>query len=924
MVDRYGSQVELEGLPVAPSSSSSSPQSSVSLSSSSTNVRPAPPSVSPAVAVSTEDEGESDDSDVPEPPPKPTRLSQSQSNVGGGNGDAGNLSSSPDQLVITERVPKLQLTSNQTSRSTSKSPRYASDPMKKTTIPDRNSGKRDSVSSIGGDAKPPEEEKKSLSKATGAFMSNVFRRTQSSMNVEEASSPSGDSEPPGDPSMFSSNQMDYDGVNIRSHSLMDAAESLKWRRQAVEGGHTITLTPINVTTVNKTNYYLVRVEGPDTSWVVPRTYEQFRDFRQNLLFEFPTSKVEAPPSKLFKGNVKEKTVGDRLAWLQGFLDSLLADKQLAGSVLLLKFLDPFYRPSPLALRAIGPLKEGQLQFRSEKTIGKALKPMLCILKHDLYVFRSIEDSLPFDVVALDFCTIDLLAESADVPRFAFQIVSLKEGETFVFAASSSKELADWILNLREEKTRRASFVLNENPLPYVSSEEASKKRVETTKLLSDYAFSREDDVSLSRRVKLPSNFLPEVKPDPEAGLSVDVKGSILAGTTVKLLHSVFDPKRCDKSFVSVFLVAFRYFSNPAEVFAYLLDKYDSGSVDIQARIGNVLERWLSIHLYDFLDSLDLTTYLVHFLLIKYDHKIFDLKSLLAKKLQPTAEVQASNVPQPILPAICRGSNFDLIDLAPIELARQITLVQQSLFLKVEVREFLQESWTGPEGPSRAPNLCSCIAFFNHLCDWVTTSIVSTRPPIPRIALIHKFIDVAKCCLDLQNFDATMAILGGLQSTPVHRLKEDWETVPKDSMTIFNEIKEVFVTTTNWKNYRPLIAACSPPAIPYIGLYLQDLTFFEANKDVKVIATMTMVNVEKTDKIYNLIIAEVLKFQAVPYVLKPTASIQNYILRAKVLSRGEQDAESLLRRPKNVAESGQSPRKIMWKKEFASPRRESAE
>ncbi len=54
--------------------------------------------------------------------------------------------------------------------------------------------------------------------------------------------------------------------------------------------------------------------------------------------------------------MKEKTVGERLAWLQTFLDSLLSDSQLAGSVLLLKFLDPFYRPSPLALRAINPAK----------------------------------------------------------------------------------------------------------------------------------------------------------------------------------------------------------------------------------------------------------------------------------------------------------------------------------------------------------------------------------------------------------------------------------------------------------------------------------------------------------------------------------------------------------------------------------------
>lgn len=64
-----------------------------------------------------------------------------------------------------------------------------------------------------------------------------------------------------------------------------------------------------------------------------------------------------------------------------------------------------------------------------------------------YVFRSLEDQAPTEVVALDYCTIDLVAESSEVPRFAFQVVSLKEGETFVFAASSSKVLCCFVWDI---------------------------------------------------------------------------------------------------------------------------------------------------------------------------------------------------------------------------------------------------------------------------------------------------------------------------------------------------------------------------------------------------------------------------------------------------------------------------------------------
>ncbi len=756
----------------------------------------------------------------------------------------------------------------------------------------------------------------SLSKGTSLAFSSVFRRT--TVNSMDADSSNNDTETDMvvPPDLFG-------GASGRSHSLMDPTESLRFRKLAIGdgGARSVTLTPINVTTINKTTYYLVRVESPDASWVVPRTYEQFRDFRQNLMFEFPTASVPQAPSKIFK-NVKEKTVGDRLSWLQTFLDSLLTDSQLAGSVLLLKFLDPFYRPSPLALRAIAPIKDGMLQYRSDKTAGRALRPMLCLLKHDLYVFRSLEDQAPFEVVALDYCTIDLVAEGGDVPRFAFQIVSLKEGDTFLFAAATSKELADWLLNIREEKTKRVTFCQVEQPVTFPLVEELDKRREESIKLLQDYALDRCDEKTLAVQVADASAVLPMVKSEPETGLSVDVKGGILAATQPKLMHVVFDPRKSDKSFVAVFLVAFRYFATPLDVFAHVREKYTSGNADTRARIMFLLERWVTIHLYDFLDSLPLAKLLIDLLVLRLStNEAAEVKNALIRKLQ--GHVAEGTVPPPIMPQIFRGTSFDVLDLAPLELARQITLVQHGLFAQIDARELLQDAWTGPEGATKASHVCACISNFNHLCGWISSLIVTTPPMIPRIALIHRFIDVAKCCLDLQNYNGAMAILGGLLSNPVHRLKEDWEAVPRDSQEIFAELRGLFATTGNFKAYRAAISACTAPAVPYLGLSLQDLTFLETNKDVKVIATMTMVNLEKSERI-NAVLSELQKFQAVQYALRPMPSVQSYVLRGRVLTAEEQDGHSYQVRPKTVATDGaggSSPRRMVWKKEFGSPRRE---
>jgi hypothetical protein len=47
-------------------------------------------------------------------------------------------------------------------------------------------------------------------------------------------------------------------------------------------------------------------------------------------------------------------------------------------------------------------------------------------------------------------------------------------------------------------------------------------------------------------------------------------------------------------------------STPLEVFAHIKEKLSSATAETRARIVFVLERWIVLHLYDFLDSLSLT------------------------------------------------------------------------------------------------------------------------------------------------------------------------------------------------------------------------------------------------------------------------------------------------------------------------------
>ncbi len=80
----------------------------------------------------------------------------------------------------------------------------------------------------------------------------------------------------------------------------------------------------------------------------------------------------------------------------------------------------------------------------------------------------------------------------------------------------------------------------------------------------------------------------------------------MAGVRERLLHVIFDPKRpIDKPFMAVFLVWFRYFATPMELFSYARHKFVNGGMDAKMRVAALLESWLTLHTYDFLDTLPL-------------------------------------------------------------------------------------------------------------------------------------------------------------------------------------------------------------------------------------------------------------------------------------------------------------------------------
>jgi son of sevenless len=90
-----------------------------------------------------------------------------------------------------------------------------------------------------------------------------------------------------------------------------------------------------------------------------------------------------------------------------------------------------------------------------------------------------------------------------------------------------------------------------------------------------------------------------------------------------------------------------------------------------------------------------------------------------------------------------------------------------------------------------------------------------------------------------------------------------------------ELAPLISAKFQYANYRKYVKEMTPPAIPFLGVYLTDLTFIEdGNQDF--LPDSHLINFDKRMKVYSLISNNVQRFQQVPFALHPVTLIQDYI------------------------------------------------
>ncbi|KXS13881.1 ras GEF [Gonapodya prolifera JEL478] len=216
-----------------------------------------------------------------------------------------------------------------------------------------------------------------------------------------------------------------------------------------------------------------------------------------------------------------------------------------------------------------------------------------------------------------------------------------------------------------------------------------------------------------------------------------------------------------------------------------------------------------------------------------------------------------------------------LGISPEDLAKQLCLFNHRLFRNVNPTEYLDFIWKlnvpedSPTGMS--PILSVFVERFNRESLWVATVICSVAEERTRRRMLKKFVWTAKCCAELNNFFSAFAILGGLNHAAVRRLKRTRDIGDKYVQAVA-ELDMLCDPSRNMKRYRERLAACTPPAIPFIALFFKDLTFLnDGNKS----HVDSMVNFDKL-RMMAAWVNEVRRFAESEYSYDEVVEVRNYI------------------------------------------------
>ncbi|XP_055347134.1 ras-specific guanine nucleotide-releasing factor 1-like [Paramacrobiotus metropolitanus] len=331
------------------------------------------------------------------------------------------------------------------------------------------------------------------------------------------------------------------------------------------------------------------------------------------------------------------------------------------------------------------------------------------------------------------------------------------------------------------------------------------------------------------------------------------------------------------------------------------------------RVLNVLRHWVSKQRQDFESDSLLRNAAIKFLQdVVCDYNLIPAEQKLAGQIlrtlttggdEPGYVQRQLELEKMLTPALQSSKDLSTIYSA-LEIAEQMTLLDHKIFMAMRGEEFLGMAWMKADKGEKAPNILLITKRFNETSRLVVSEIVGCSTVTERISVIEKWTAVADICRVLHNYNGVLQICAALVNSSVYRLKRTWQKLSKTTKLTIDKLQTLVASDGRFKNMREALHRCDPPCVPYLGMYLTDLSFIE--EGTPNYAENGMINFSKMRMIAH-VVQEIRLYQQTPYKIDYNPRVAAYLLdSSRIMSDDELYRRSLMIEPRTARMSVDIP------------------
>ncbi|XP_058403341.1 ras-GEF domain-containing family member 1B isoform X4 [Diceros bicornis minor] len=324
----------------------------------------------------------------------------------------------------------------------------------------------------------------------------------------------------------------------------------------------------------------------------------------------------------------------------------------------------------------------------------------------------------------------------------------------------------------------------------------------------------------------------------------------------------------DRTYIFTFLLSSRLFMHPYELMAKVCHlcvehqrlsdpNSDKNQIrKIAPKILQLLTEWTETFPYDFRDERMMRNLkdLAHRIASgeeTYRKNVQQMIQCLIRKLaalsqyeEVLAKISSTSTDRlTVLKTKPQSIQRDIITVCsdPYTLAQQLTHIELERLNYIGPEEFVQafvqkdpldNDKTCYSERKKTRNLEAYVEWFNRLSYLVATEICMPVKKKHRARMIEYFIDVARECFNIGNFNSLMAIISGMNMSPVSRLKKTWAKVKTAK---FDILEHQMDPSSNFYNYRTALRGAAQRSltahssrekivIPFFSLLIKDIYF----------------------------------------------------------------------------------------------------